>query len=44
MKEIKAQEQEAARLDAVFPCILEVCLAPLPPDERGGVLVASVNF
>lgn len=24
MKEIKAQEQEAARLDAVFPCILEV--------------------
>lgn len=26
MKEIKAQEQEAARLDAVFPCILEVSM------------------
>lgn len=27
MKEIKAQEQEAARLDAVFPCVLEVRVA-----------------
>lgn len=24
MKEIKAQEQEAARFEAVFPCILQV--------------------
>lgn len=28
MKEIKAQEQEAARLDAVFPCVLQVCVTP----------------
>jgi translation initiation factor 5B len=26
MKEIKAQEQEAARLEAVFPCTLQVRL------------------
>jgi translation initiation factor 5B len=24
MKQIKAQEQEAARLEAVFPCVLQV--------------------
>jgi translation initiation factor 5B len=29
MKEIKAQEQEAARLEAVFPCTLQVRLVAL---------------
>jgi hypothetical protein len=36
MKEIKAQEQEAARLEAVFPCTLQVRLI-------GGILVRAVS-